>query len=61
MEPRYIDRKILIMALYSNYHSIELEYNLLINKKMEGIWLYWLRTILKNNRLMCQELKIIHC
>lgn len=39
-EPRYIDRKTLIMTLYSNYHSIELEFNLLINKKMEGIWLY---------------------
>lgn len=39
-EPRYIDRKTLIMTLYSNYHSIELEFNLLINEKMEGIWLY---------------------
>lgn len=40
MEPRYINRKTLVMALYSNYHSIELESNLLINKKMEGIWLF---------------------
>lgn len=39
MGPRYIDRKTLIMALYSNYHSVELVFNLLINKKMEGIWL----------------------
>lgn len=38
MEPCYIDRKALIMALYSNYDSIELEFNLLINKKMERIF-----------------------